>query len=183
MRRSWRREPWRAYNDDRKATALGPLGSETRLSISRALEEPVGGVASDVREDALVHSALEGVACIWIGRSILAELNLLKRSAEGFNERLRIRPRQFRSLCVEVTTDFKNDMSFQSFVWPVAQLLAECHVREMLRFARLAARIRGESTVALCDFEAARIALFGTADNADVLPMGHWQWQQQASSA
>ena len=60
--------------------------------------------------------------------------------------------------------DYKNDLHFQKYAFPVAQLLAECHARSILRFARLCAQcIRGESVVEPRDFEAAQIALFGAA--------------------
>ena len=58
--------------------------------------------AAQVREDALVHRALDGLTRTGLGRPALAEINLFKRGVEAFNERLRIRPQQFARLVREI---------------------------------------------------------------------------------
>ena len=82
--------------DVKRLEAWKPVKAELKSTLA---------TASAVREDLLMHRVLDGAKRIWLARPLLAELITFKRSAEGFNERLRIRPRQFDEFCNDEIVD------------------------------------------------------------------------------
>lgn len=82
-------------------------------------------------------------------------------------------------MLAELTTEHSGTKRVGQFAMPLAQVLVECRARTVLRFARMAASIRGSAVVAPADFHAARIALFGAFvtnrdGRADAQPMQFW---------